>query len=63
MQFLKSNWSPRGRSGHFQGGGVLEKKSDFKTIFLTEKSKDTEVWFKAKITKHGKKINDKEIIC
>ena len=48
----------RGGSRHFRKGrGVffVIEKNGFQSNLFEEKSKDTEVWFKAKITKHGKK--------
>jgi hypothetical protein len=63
----------RGGSKHFHKGGggefFLKKKIGFQNDLLKEKSKDTELSFKVKITKHGKKKNDKdeigklEILC
>jgi hypothetical protein len=38
----------------------LKKKIGFQNDLLKEKSKDTEVSFKVKITKHGKKKNNKD---
>ena len=55
----------RGGSKHFHKGGgdiFLKKKIGFQNDLLKEKSKDTEVSFKVKITKHGKKKNDKDKI-
>ena len=47
--------------GFFLGGGGGGGYSDFKTIVL-RKSKDTEAYFKTKISKQGKKKNDKDEI-
>ena len=43
--------------------GGFGKKSNFKAIrFKKNQTKDTEAWFKAIITKYGKKKNDKDEI-